>query len=283
MEIKFLSSSVLFLVLIIENISLLNAWDYRDHGSNWTDPGCSKLQRTPVNIYSNKATKIDDKTRIFFANFNVKPSKEIKGTLELIEDNNILSLKFEKLGSIIYNIYDEPFFNSKLGYSEQDFQEAECSNIVIKIPGEHTFDDIKFDAELQVNCSYKSEMSTDLRGAFVVIPIQINDDNESEFSKLLSVIIKDGTTVDDLPKEVSFNNIDIIDSFAMMDGTFYYEGRINYPPCEIKTIWFYVNRPVYFSQAVIDQLKKCMDKEKCPEGNNRIAFDLKEKLYLYPQ
>jgi len=154
---------------------------------------------------------------------------------------------------------------------------------MIKIPGEHAYNNIDYVGELQVNCTFKKERSTDSRGVYISIPIQINESNESGFSKILkSIIVDENINKDKLPINIEFDLIDIIDGFAMMDGVFYYEGQSNYPPCDVYSMWFFVNKAVNFSQKVIDQLKLCIDKEKCPDGNNRVSSDIRD-LYLYPQ
>ena len=94
--------------------------------------------------------------------------------------------------------------------------------------------------------------------------------------------MEEGTTIKDLPKNITFDSIDIIDGYAMMDGVYYYEGQTNYPPCDVYSIWFYVNKTVAFTDDVIEQLKKCIDEEKCPDGNNRYPFEVND-LNLYPQ
>ena len=268
-------------------------WDYKNHGTDWaaTFSNCGKGQQAPGKILSSQAENLE-KSNFFYANLNVKKGRVKNSTLELIENNNILSLSFKDLGDVIYNIKD-PWSsknknNSKkvennLKYDEEELQEAECHNIMIKIPGEHTYNNLNYIGELQVNCTFKKERSTESRGVYISIPIQINENNESGFSKKLKSVIVDGNiNKDKLPVNIEFDIIDIIDGLAMMDGVFYYEGQSNYPPCDVYSMWFFVNKAVNFSQKVIDQLNSCIDKDKCPEGNNRNSFDIRD-LYLYPQ
>jgi len=285
---------LLTLLTAIESIQN-DDWDYKNHGTDWatTFTNCGKGQQAPGKVLSSNAENLE-KSNFFYANLNVKKGTIKNSTLELIENNNILSLSFKDLGDVIYNIKDPWSSKNKnkinikkvennLKYDEEELQEAECHNIMIKIPGEHTYNNIDYVGELQVNCTFKKERSTDSRGVYISIPIQINENNESGFSKRLKNVIVDGNiNKDNLPVNIEFDIIDIIDGFAMMDGVFYYEGQSNYPPCDVYSMWFFVNKVVNFSQKVIDQLKLCIDKEKCPDGNNRISSDIRD-LYLYPQ
>ena len=294
MEIFRLKYFFLLLTLLTTIKSIQNDdWDYKNHGTDWaaTFSNCGKGQQAPGKILSSQAENLE-KSNFFYANLNVKKGRVKNSTLELIENNNILSLSFKDLGDVIYNIKD-PWSsknknNSKkvennLKYDEEELQEAECHNIMIKIPGEHTYNNLNYIGELQVNCTFKKERSTESRGVYISIPIQINENNESGFSKKLKSVIVDGNiNKDKLPVNIEFDIIDIIDGLAMMDGVFYYEGQSNYPPCDVYSMWFFVNKAVNFSQKVIDQLNSCIDKDKCPEGNNRNSFDIRD-LYLYPQ
>lgn len=294
MEIFRLKNFFLLLTLLTAIKSIQNDdWDYKNHGTDWaaTFSNCGKGQQAPGKVLSSQAENLE-KSNFFYANLNVKKGRVKNSTLELIENNNILSLSFKDLGDVIYNIKD-PWSsknknNSKkvennLKYDEEELQEAECHNIMIKIPGEHTYNNLNYIGELQVNCTFKKERSTESRGVYISIPIQINENNESGFSKKLKSVIVDGNiNKDKLPVNIEFDIIDIIDGLAMMDGVFYYEGQSNYPPCDVYSMWFFINKAVNFSQKVIDQLNSCIDKDKCPEGNNRNSFDIRD-LYLYPQ
>ena len=294
MEIFRLKYFFLLLTLLTTIKSIQNDdWDYKNHGTDWaaTFSNCGKGQQAPGKVLSSQAENLE-KSNFFYANLNVKKGRVKNSTLELIENNNILSLSFKDLGDVIYNIKD-PWSsknknNSKkvennLKYDEEELQEAECHNIMIKIPGEHTYNNLNYIGELQVNCTFKKERSTESRGVYISIPIQINENNESGFSKKLKSVIVDGNiNKDKLPVNIEFDIIDIIDGLAMMDGVFYYEGQSNYPPCDVYSMWFFINKAVNFSQKVIDQLNSCIDKDKCPEGNNRNSFDIRD-LYLYPQ
>lgn len=294
MEIFRLKYFFLLLTLLTTIKSIQNDdWDYKNHGTDWaaTFSNCGKGQQAPGKILSSQAENLE-KSNFFYANLNVKKGRVKNSTLELIENNNILSLSFKDLGDVIYNIKDPWSSKNKniskkvennLKYDEEELQEAECHNIMIKIPGEHTYNNLNYIGELQVNCTFKKERSTESRGVYISIPIQINENNESGFSKKLKSVIVDGNiNKDKLPVNIEFDIIDIIDGLAMMDGVFYYEGQSNYPPCDVYSMWFFVNKAVNFSQKVIDQLNSCIDKDKCPEGNNRNSFDIRD-LYLYPQ
>lgn len=269
------NSSISFFVLLCI-ITIIKSWDYKQHGQDWNYTRCSRGQQSPGKVTSD-AEELET-TNFFFTNFNLKKGQKINGILESIEDNNILSLNFGegKFGSIIYNMF------SWFGYDEEDLQEAQCSNIMIKIPGEHSYEDETSAGELQVNCTFQIEHSDEFRGVFVAIPIKVDDENESNFSKSLGFIVDKGITIDNLPVTIEFDNIDISDGYAMMDKTYYYEAQVNFPPCELKSIWFYVNRPISFSQAVLNQLKECIDKDQCPEGNNRVNFRISDS-FVYPQ
>lgn len=285
----FLLLSLLTAIKSIQN----DDWDYKNHGTDWatTFSNCGKGQQAPGKVLSSKAENLE-KSNFFYANLNVKQGLAKNSTLELIENNNILSLSFNDLGDVIYNVKAPSSSKNKnnsknvgnnFKYNEEKLQEAKCHNIMIKIPGEHTYNDLSYIGELQVNCTFKKEGTTDSRGVYISIPIQINENNESGFSKKLKSVIVDGNiNKDKLPVNIEFDIIDIIDGLSMMDGVFYYEGQSNYPPCDVYSIWFFVNKAVNFSQKVIDQLKSCIDKEKCPDGNNRATSDIID-LYLYPQ
>ena len=274
-----LSLLLIFTLLISTiNSSEPEDWNYIKHGEDWDNfTSCGKGDQSPAIIESSKAEELDDDF-FFYANLNVKNGQSLTGTLKLIEKNNILSLEFPHLGNVIYNM-DAWGFKK---YDESEFQEAQCYNLVFKIPGEHTFNDESFVGELQVNCSFVPESATNLRGVFISIPIKIDESKESQFSKTLQILVNDKTTIDNLPKDITFDAIDIIDGFVMQDGVYYYEAQSNYPPCDYFSIWFYVNKPVYFSQKVIDQLKECLDKNKCPDGNNRYPFSGND-VHVYGQ
>jgi len=285
---------LLSIIFLTKSLNSKEEWDYINHGTDWNIKfeNCGKGQQSPTKILSTKAEELG-KSNFFYANLNVKKNTKKNSTLELIENNNILSLSFQHLGNVIYNIKDpwsslksKKFENSEINlknlkYDEEDLQEAECHNIMIKLPGEHIYDNSENVGELQVNCTFRKERSTENRGVYISIPIKIDENNESGFSKnLKSIIVEGNINIDKLPQEIEFDTIDITDGFAMMDGVFYYEAQNNYPPCDDYSIWFYINKPINFSQKVVDQLKLCIDKEKCPDGNNRSPFDVRD-LYLY--
>ncbi len=265
------------------NISILSLkedidWDYKNHGTDWATnfEKCGKGQQAPGLLSTSGMTILDD-TRFFYSSFNVREGQTKQGKMELIEHDNILSIKFDNLGTVLYNMED-PFGDGGVGgsYDEIEIQEAKCHNILIKVPGEHSLDGIAYDGELQVNCTFKPPQSSIPRGVFIAIPIKIDDNNESKFSQNIKNMDKD-------KKEINFNAIDITDAYSMMDGVYYYEAQSNYPPCDIFSIWFYVNKPVNFSNDVIEIIKGLMDEDRCPDGNNRSPQRFTNTLYIYPQ
>ena len=259
-------------------------WNYANHGMDWNEtfPLCGTGQQSPGIINDSIVEKLD-KPYFFYANLNLKEGETKIGKLESLENNNLLSLSFQDLGNVTYIKKNNSWFSN----DEYIFVEAICHNILIKIPGEHYNDNVDADGELQVNCTFQSKEGNP-NGVFVSLPIKIADnetETESRFSQILQCLINDKVTIDSLPYNITFDTIDaidIIDGYAMMDGVYYYEGQTNYPPCDVNSTWFYVNKTVGISKDVIDQLDMCIDKEKCPYGNNRIPFEVND-LNLYPQ
>ena len=255
-------------------------WNYVNHGKDWNEtfPLCGKGQQSPGIINDSIVERLD-KAYFFYANLNLKQGETKIGTLESLQNNNTLSLSFQDLGNVTYIKKNNSWFSN----DEYILVEARCHNILIKIPGEHYNDKIDADGELQVNCTFQTEEGKP-SGVFVSLPIKIvdNETKASDFSNILHYIVEEGTTIKDLPKNITFDSIDIIDGYAMMDGVYYYEGQTNYPPCDVNSIWFYVNKTVAFTDDVIEQLKKCIDEDRCPDGNNRYPFEVND-LNLYPQ
>ena len=68
-------------------------WDYKNHGTDWaaTFSNCGKGQQAPGKVLSSQAENLE-KSNFFYANLNVKKGTIKNSTLELIENNNILSL-----------------------------------------------------------------------------------------------------------------------------------------------------------------------------------------------
>ena len=145
--------SIFILLTFIFLSKLLNSnedWHYKNHGTDWflKFENCGKGQTKLLTL---KAEELE-KSNFFYANLNLKKNTKKNSTLELIENNSILSLCFVNLGNVIYNIKDpwsilksKKFENLKINlknlkYHEEDLQEAQCHNIMIKFPCEHIYD-----------------------------------------------------------------------------------------------------------------------------------------------
>lgn len=255
-----------------------SCWDYIKHGEDWTD-NCTKVyQQAPAQFYKENITDAD-KDRFFY----YSPNLQAEGTLQLINDNNNLFFDLSKTpkqaGKLLYNLVDVWMKKNEPDRYVRDHRI--CHGFNVKIPGEHIIDNKVPDMELQVDCTFFDKISGTNVGLYIAIPCEIDNENESSFSKEVKNLLKD-KKFKDLPINVKFNNLDILDSMAMFDGVFYYPAVENIPPCTMLAYWYVTKQTLKVSKESIDILNEFIDKTKAPTGNNRKGQVLREdNIYLY--
>ena len=203
-------------------------------------------------------------------------NKNIKGKLQLMEQDNLLILNYPEnpLGELMFKI---KFYSNK-EIKVDEFINLICHSISFKIPGEHIFNNKKYDAELQVNCT--DIFNGELIRTFVSIPIlKVNDTQEqSHFFDEINNNIEGKK----LPVDVTINDFkDFLDVYTIMDNVYYYNGHLNYPPCYNNVYWFFIERNLKIKENVLMKLNNYLNKEKCPEGNNRNVFNKEKATFLF--
>ncbi len=262
-----------YLIIFLFTLSICQTWDYKKHGDDWKNnfPECNKSQISPMKINSKDAEKISSKYYFF-----PKMNKNIKGKLQLMEQDNLLILNYPEnpLGELMFKI---KFYSNK-EIKVGEFININCHSISFKIPGEHIFNNKKYDAELQVNCT--DIFNGELIRTFVSIPIlKVNDTQEqSHFFDEINNSIEGKK----LPVDVTINDFkDFLDIYTMMDNVYYYNGHLNYPPCSNNVYWFFIERNLKIKENVLMKLNNYLNKEKCPEGNNRNVFNKEKDTNLF--
>ena len=262
-----------YLIIFLFTLSICQTWDYKKHGDDWKNnfPECNKSQISPMKINSKDAEKISSKYYFF-----PKMNKNIKGKLQLMEQDNLLILNYPEnpLGELMFKI---KFYSNK-EIKVDEFINLICHSISFKIPGEHIFNNKKYDAELQVNCT--DIFNGELIRTFVSIPIlKVNDTQEqSHFFNEINNSIEGKK----LPVDVTINDFkDFLDIYTMMDNVYYYNGHLNYPPCSNNVYWFFIERNLKIKENVLMKLNNYLNKEKCPEGNNRNVFNKEKDTNLF--
>ncbi len=165
-----------YLIFFLFTLSKSQSWDYKKHGDDWKNnfPECNKSQISPMKINSKDAEKISSKYYFF-----PKMNKNIKGKLQLMEQDNLLILNYPEnpLGELMFKI---KFYSNK-EIKVGEFININCHSISFKIPGEHIFNNKKYAPELQVN--YTDNYKGELIKNFVSIPIlKVNDTIEQKFT-----------------------------------------------------------------------------------------------------
>ena len=262
-----------YLIIFLFTLSICQTWDYKKHGDDWKNnfPECNKSQISPMKINSKEAEKISSKYYFF-----PKMNKNVKGKLQLMEQDNLLILNYPEnpLGELMFKI---KFYSNK-EIKVGEFINLNCHSISFKIPGEHIFNNKKYDAELQVNCT--DIFNGELIRTFVSIPIlKVNDTQEqSHFFNEINNSIEGKK----LPVDVTINDFkDFLDVYTIMDNVYYYNGHLNYPPCYNNVYWFFIERNLKIKENVLMKLNNYLNKEKCPEGNNRNVFNKEKATFLF--
>ena len=262
-----------YLIIFLFTLSICQTWDYKKHGDDWKNnfPECNKSQISPMKINSKDAEKISSKYYFF-----PKMNKNIKGKLQLMEQDNLLILNFQEtpLGELMFNIKN--YSNEKIKVGE--FINLNCHSISFKIPGEHIFNNKKYDAELQVNCT--DNFKGELIWTFVSIPVlKVNDSIEQShiFDEINNCIKGKNLSVD-----ITINDFkDFLDVYTMMDNVYYYNGHLNYPPCNNNVYWFFIERNLIIKENVLKKLKSYLNIQKCPDGNNRNSNNKDKNTNLF--
>ena len=262
-----------YLILFLFTLSKSQSWDYKKHGDDWkiNFPECNTNQISPMKINSYEAEKIESKYYFF-----PKMNKNVKGKLQLMEQDNLLILNFQEtpLGELMFNIKN--YSNEKIKVGE--FINLNCHSISFKIPGEHIFNNKKYDAELQVNCT--DNFKGELIWTFVSIPVlKVNDSIEQShiFDEINNCIKGKNLSVD-----ITINDFkDFLDVYTMMDNVYYYNGHLNYPPCNNNVYWFFIERNLIIKENVLKKLKSYLNIQKCPDGNNRNSNNKDKNTNLF--
>lgn len=267
-----MNQKILFFFLIITTKSITE-WDYKQHGKDWEAnfKGCKAQQKSPMNILSSKSSQMESKYFFF-----PKIYKNRTGKLQLMEQDNLLVLNYTNdnlLGELMFKIKVD-FLNIEDG----EFVNVKCHGISFKFPGEFTLNKKNYDGELQVNCS--TYFNNQLNGIYIVIPFSIVNDtiNQSHiFDEIYNNILDKN-----LPIDIYINDFkDFLDDYTIMDEVYFYQGMLNFPPCDVLSFWFFVSRDLYIHNKVYDKLKGFLNKEKCPDGNNRLASEQDDSTFLY--
>ena len=262
-----------YIIIFLFTLSICQTWDYKKHGDDWKNnfPECNKSQISPMKINSKDAEKISSKYYFF-----PKMNKNIKGKLQLMEQDNLLILNYPEnpLGELMFKI---KFYSNK-EIKVDEFINLICHSISFKIPGEHIFNNKKYDAELQVNCT--DIFNGELIRTFVSIPIlKVNDTQEqSHFFNEINNSIEGKK----LPVDVTINDFkDFLDVYTIMDNVYYYNGHLNYPPCYNNVYWFFIERNLIIKENVLKKLKSYLNIQKCPDGNNRNSNNKDKNTNLF--
>src|SRR5690606_19639583 len=114
-----------------------------------------------------------------------------------------------------------------------------CTKLYFRLPGEHVIDQMKYDMELQFNCSGLIPGDTqNYKYAFVAVPVQVvkNYLDQSPFFNSFNSLLNEG-----LGAEVTINDFsDALDMFNMHKGVFFYVAGANYPQCLVSNNWIVV-------------------------------------------
>ena len=156
-----------------------------------------------------------------------------------------------------------------------------CYEIYFKFPGEHKLDDTSYDMELQVHCK-------DSKKQLYIAAVPVNKVQEGEtqsiFFDSLNNVISDAIDQTKLPYNVTITHFgDFLDGFSILDGVYFYETYLNFPPCNVAAYMSFNPRPLKINTDLFNQLFKCVDSKKAAEDgtNNRNAFPMGLSVDLY--
>ena len=57
---------------------------------------------------------------------------------------------------------------------------------------------------------------------------------------------------------------DFLDVYTMMDNVYYYNGHLNYLPCNNIDYWFFIERNLIIKENVLKKLKSYLNNIKWP-------------------
>jgi len=252
---------------------------YKD-GDDWTEnyPLCSTDfgNQAPLILKTDEALKLSNEF-YFFSKMN----KNLEGSLDLEDFRNNLVLTFDErnpIGTIYYNLDKDDF-------DEYFYYFFNCTKLYFRIPGEHILDDIKYDMELQFNCSGKipGDKSGNIKYVFVATPVKAVDDadNQSQFFNNFEVLLKDDVKTENLPYKISVESFDeILNPFNMFNKIFFYSGSVNYPECMINSNWIFIDNPVTIRKNLLQKFYSLLDKDQIDDGNNRKAVPKTQDYYI---
>lgn len=198
----------------------------------------------------------------------------MKGELRFEDNNNNLVLNFTSKGSSMGTFT-----------FRDDFQEVSlpCHGIYFRIPGDFQYDGSELHPmSLQIKCHDYASGKTGTQSAIIDIPVDIVDvgDKQSTFFDQIEEIRTNSISRKQLPYELNVNEFgDLFHSFFVYDEITYFEGRINFPPCQELVYWFSSKRPLKIAKEFFTQLNECLDYNKCPFGNHREISPMKDTTY----
>jgi carbonic anhydrase len=230
--------------------------------------------QAPLILKSTEAQKLSN-YNYFFTQMNTN----VTGFLNLEDFNNNLVLSFDKdnsMGTIYYNLE-----NDDKGVRQYFF--FNCSRLYFRLPGEHVIDGVKYDMELQFNCSgvIPGDKGKNEKIAFVAVPVKLvkNYETQSTFFDNFNKLFDTNST--GLGSQITINNFDeAFDSFNMYRSVFFYVAGVNYPQCLVSSNWIVIKNVLTVHERVYDKLFSMLDKNQIDDGNYRIAGTSTEYFML---
>jgi carbonic anhydrase len=224
--------------------------------------------QAPLILKTQEAIKLPN-DNFFFAQMN----KNVTGVLNLENFNNNLVLTFDDaspMGTIYYNL-------EKDEQQQRQFFFFNCTKLYFRLPGEHIVEGVRYDMELQFNCSgvIPGDKQKNYKNAFVAIPVQKvkNFEAQSQFFDSFENL--------KLGSEITIRDFEeALDAFSMFKKVFFYSGGTNYPDCLVGANWIFVDNVMKVREKVYKQLFDLLDKNQIEDGNYREASPKKEDYYL---
>lgn len=192
------------------------------------------------------------------------------GELSLQNFNNNLVLTFnESIGTIFYNLEQDDF-----NPDEYSYYFFNCFGIYFRLPGEHVFENKKYDMELQFNCTGIRDGIKKV--VFVAIPVEIVKNYHLQ-SKLFENFYKNMNKSNNNILIESFD--EALNPFNMFSKSFFYKGVSNFPPCVIDANWIVIENVLYIKEKIYNKLFQMLDKNQIEDGNYRNPSSQKIQDY----
>ncbi len=268
-----------FTILTLSLLSLVISedkyWNYKQHGTDWPSLGysmCKGIESpAPLSLKTSQAVKLQN-TQFFFSKMNSNKT----GILEKQDFNNNLVLNFnESIGKIYYKLERDDFDPDTFMYYF-----FECSSIYFRMPGEHIFDKLRYDMELQFNCTGYPPGFSLLKTVFVAVPVDIVKSYKNQariFDNFEAALNGSNST---LPVEIKVDGFDeILNAFDMFYKMFFYKGTSNFPPCKIDSDWIVIEKVLEIKESLYDKLFGLLSEDSIYDGNYREASEEKVDDY----